>query len=359
MIANGYADGKIYAEPELCPLDNGRILCFIRNVTDGNTMVSYTDTEGSSWSTPVVKFTGTGAPRAVQLQNKVVLCTVRTSYGCSYFYSTDRAENFSGPIVYDDRPDLYSMAYEETINFIRVVYGAIPTGGDFVEGPCDIRLMEIDIPVEVLETSASATTSIADNMNYIDVAQTTAEATTSVSHTQEYKELLETLANAGVSATDIQTMVSDLLTTAASAVEVSAIANLIETLSITATAVAAVNESQTWVETLNNILQMTTSLEEVAPFCESFLTTMLAVVTAEDKQLYVENVNIMAASHVSLAEIQSYIMQVRTDAVAGVSLTDVLVGNFVGTYIIGVEVPARAFETTVPPRSFIDTVRAR
>ena len=166
---------------------------------------------------------------------------------------------------------------------------------------------------------------------------------TSITDRQDYLETASVLIQSGVSAADLQTMLEAVLTLASSTTNViDALVqpgSVSESLLVTATAVTLASDAQTFVEALTITAQAATSLS--------------------DLRLMLDNVSILCQSQVSASEIQNYLQSIIVTASATGSLTDILVGAFVGRYLAMEYATGRSFADLAQARSFAEQASAR
>lgn len=104
-IADGQADGRDYAEPNLVLLSDGSILCMIRMDTGTDTIYKAISTDdGATWGATEACFEGTGAPHTIQLASGVLVICYRSSVNDRAVLRTllNTGAIWSGEFIFDN-----------------------------------------------------------------------------------------------------------------------------------------------------------------------------------------------------------------------------------------------------------------
>lgn len=236
----------------------------------------------------------------------------------------------------------------------QAVVDTLITAGATIQSVADM--------LEALLSLGQSTSQTTAAQDYADAAQTTATEQASAAAAQNYADAAQTTAQESAttgSAQDYTDAATTVVVEQSGVTEQLIGAGAVETLLTVATSAAQASAAQAFVETLTTIAQSASSLSQVATLTEAIGTTIASITTANDRQLFVENLAIVAISSSSLAEIGAYIEQVASAASSQATLTDVLVGQFVGRYLMVDYARPRNFIDLARPRNFIDLARPR
>lgn len=236
----------------------------------------------------------------------------------------------------------------------QAVVDTLITAGATIQSVADM--------LEALLSLGQSTSQATAAQDYTDQAQTTATEQASAAAAQNYADAAQTTAQESAttgSAQDYTDAATTVVVEQSGVTEQLIGAGAVETLLTVATSAAQASAAQAFVETLTTIAQSASSLSQVATLTEAIGSTIASITTANDRQLFVENLAIVAISSSSLAEIGAYIEQVASAASSQATLTDVLVGQFVGRYLMVDYARPRNFIDLARPRIFIDYARPR
>lgn len=236
---------------------------------------------------------------------------------------------------------------------------------------------------EPLTSLADTYATVTDIGTFVDAAQALVTATISTADTVAMLESILTTAQAADSVSDLAQRAESLLAVIQAADSVQSAQAMVEALIATSTAQAAVSDSQAaaGAEALITVVTAADSVQDVVSALEQFTATVNAVATVNDSyiaaaaenlltaatsiasvtnlQLMVDNLTIMATSSASIGEIAAYLEQLASAAIGETSVTDVLLGAFIGRYLAVEYAPSRVFQEYAPSRTFYEYVRPR
>lgn len=236
---------------------------------------------------------------------------------------------------------------------------------------------------EPLTTLADAYATVTDIQTYIDAAQSIITAGVSTADTTAMLDSILSTAQSADSITALATSAESLLAVIQAADSVQSAQTMIDSLIVSASADASVSDSQTaaGLEALQSAAsaadsvqdvvvaleqfsatvtaQATVTDEQIAAAAENLLTAAIGISSVTDLQLMTDNLTIMATSGASIGEIGSYLEQLAAAASGQASVTDVLVGAFIGRYLAVEYAKGRRFIELAAKRSFIEYARGR
>jgi hypothetical protein len=128
--------GDNWTEPYILLLSDGRLMCAIREDTDRDIYLTYSDDDGATWSTPQIAFDGWAKPFLLETATGAVVCVTRSEESderAFYVVSWDQGQSWSDDIDLESTGEGMTYASGAQVDErIVIIYSLEPsaTNGD-------------------------------------------------------------------------------------------------------------------------------------------------------------------------------------------------------------------------------------
>ncbi|QXE85955.1 hypothetical protein KP003_16570 [Geomonas nitrogeniifigens] len=231
-----------------------------------------------------------------------------------------------------------------------------------------VSATNVNLMTEALTVAAESAAVITDTLQSVEAALAEIDAFPTVSDLltlasgitapfawSAQPALVSSTADGGVIAySTYDTGFDDVTSTADVSIQVAELLAKVDNLLTTVEAVPSVADLLAQVEAITSTAQAVTEVADVklSGVADSLLFAADAIAEVTDLQLLVDNVTVMAVSGAGTDEIAAYVDQATTAATVGASVTDTLLGLFIGRYLFLNTCPPRSFSDMAPPRNY-------